>query len=291
MLLVDGVALPAHVIVVDQLGVRRLGSRRVIHEIEEALTTKCACDVGVTDLAGFGLHRFIDDIVGINAGPVPAADGADMLAEQLLRCSGSLPAKVIVREPLGIPLVRRPEERVTAQLEPVARRIIGDRVEGAKIERVRRPPDPLPLQLILRHQQRTFTLEQRGIARIGEAAGVRTRGRPSNSRPEPPPARLGQLVERNEPRSAKGGAGNQRRRGKIVLGTPTDLRRAGVPPLDVSELGPEGYLVRSVNVPTGRIIVVTGNSGAGVLYGAFALIREMQLGHQLDYLNLRSAPA
>src|SRR5438270_2100006 len=90
---------------------------------------------------------------------------------------------------------------------------------------------------------------------------------------------------------AEAGAGNQRRRGKIVLGTPTDLRRAGVPPLDVSGLGPEGYLVRSISVPTGRIIVVTGNSGAGVLYGAFALIREMQLGHQLDHLNLRSAPA
>ena len=87
------------------------------------------------------------------------------------------------------------------------------------------------------------------------------------------------------------GAGNQWRRGKIVLGTPTDLRRAGVPSLDVSDLGPEGYLVRSVSVPTGRIIVVTGNSGAGVLYGAFALIREMQLGHRLDHLNLRSAPA
>jgi alpha-glucuronidase len=86
-------------------------------------------------------------------------------------------------------------------------------------------------------------------------------------------------------------AGSQRRSGEIVLGTPTDLRGAGVPSLDLSGLGPEGYLVRSVSVPTGRMIVVTGNSGAGILYGAFALIREMQLGHQLDHLNLRSAPA
>jgi alpha-glucuronidase len=88
-----------------------------------------------------------------------------------------------------------------------------------------------------------------------------------------------------------GDAGSKPGRGEVVLGTPSDLRRAGVSLLDVSGLGAEGYLVQSVTVPTGRTIVVTGNSGAGILYGAFALIREMQLGHQLDHLNLRSAPA
>src|SRR5690348_2561315 len=79
--------------------------------------------------------------------------------------------------------------------------------------------------------------------------------------------------------------------GKVMLGTAADLRKAGVPTLDLSALGPEGYLVRSLRLPTGRTIVVTGNSGAGVLYGTFALIRELQLGHPLDDLNLRSSPA
>ena len=88
-----------------------------------------------------------------------------------------------------------------------------------------------------------------------------------------------------------GGAGRKQDSGKILLGTPADLRRAGMPPVDLSGLGAEGYLVRSVTAPTGGTIVVTGNSGSGVLYGAFALIREMQLGHPLDHLNLRSAPA
>ena len=77
----------------------------------------------------------------------------------------------------------------------------------------------------------------------------------------------------------------------VMLGTAADLRKAGVPALDLSALGPEGYLVRSLRLPTGRTIVVTGNSGAGVLYGTFALIRELQLGHPLDDLNLRSSPA
>ncbi|MGN6849953.1 MAG: alpha-glucuronidase family glycosyl hydrolase [Sphingomicrobium sp.] len=78
---------------------------------------------------------------------------------------------------------------------------------------------------------------------------------------------------------------------KVMLGTAADLRRAGLREIDVSGLGADGYLIRTVALPTGRTIIVTGNSGAGVLYGTFALIREMQLGHPLGDLNLRSAPA
>jgi alpha-glucuronidase len=78
---------------------------------------------------------------------------------------------------------------------------------------------------------------------------------------------------------------------RVMLGTAEDLKKAGVLGLDTAGLGSEGYLIRSVDVPGGRTIAVTGNSGAGVLYGTFALIREMQLGHRLDNLNLRSIPA
>jgi alpha-glucuronidase len=78
---------------------------------------------------------------------------------------------------------------------------------------------------------------------------------------------------------------------EVMLGTPDDLKKAGVAGLNLSGLGPEGYLMRSLTLPAGRRIVVSGNTGAGVLYGTFALIREMQLGHPLDNLNLRSAPA
>jgi alpha-glucuronidase len=86
-------------------------------------------------------------------------------------------------------------------------------------------------------------------------------------------------------------AGVEQGRGEVMLGTPADLKKAGVSGLDLAGLGAEGYLVRSLTLPTGRTIVVTGNSGAGVLYGTFALIREMQLGRPLDKLSLRSAPA
>ncbi|HZC37189.1 MAG TPA: alpha-glucuronidase family glycosyl hydrolase, partial [Sphingomicrobium sp.] len=89
-------------------------------------------------------------------------------------------------------------------------------------------------------------------------------------------------------------AGIEQSAGEVILGTPADLKRSNRFPelhLDTSGLGSEGYLIRSVDVNDARTIVVTGNTGAGVLYGTFALIREMQLGHSLANLNLRSAPA
>ena len=49
-------------------------------------------------------------------------------------------------------------------------------------------------------------------------------------------------------------------------------------------------LIRTVRIGGQQRIVVTGNSGAGILYGTFALIREIQLTHRLDALNIRSAP-
>jgi alpha-glucuronidase len=79
--------------------------------------------------------------------------------------------------------------------------------------------------------------------------------------------------------------------GEVLLGTPQDSEVIRNLHLDLSGLGDEGYIVRTVTLAGGtRTIVVAGNTGAGVLYGTFALIREMQLGHQLDHVDLRSAP-
>jgi len=74
----------------------------------------------------------------------------------------------------------------------------------------------------------------------------------------------------------------------IALGTPSDLKRVGLN-VDTSGLGDEGYLVRTVG-GRGHRIIVSGNTGAGILYGTFALIREIQAGHNLGHLNLRSSP-
>jgi alpha-glucuronidase len=55
-------------------------------------------------------------------------------------------------------------------------------------------------------------------------------------------------------------------------------------------LGREGYLVRSIDLSGRRLTLVAANSGAGVLYGAFALLRHVQTGGALDRVGLRSAP-
>ncbi len=77
--------------------------------------------------------------------------------------------------------------------------------------------------------------------------------------------------------------------GAILLGTPKSPAVAALG-LPLAGLGDEGYLVRGLRIGGHRVTVVAGNTGAGVLYGAFALIREMQLGHSPDGLDLRSAP-
>jgi len=85
---------------------------------------------------------------------------------------------------------------------------------------------------------------------------------------------------------AAGGTGT----GEIVLGTPAgspQLRSLG---LDLHGLGEEGYLLRRLVVQGRPTIVVAGNGGAGVLYGAFALTRRIEQGLSLDRLDERSAP-
>ena len=78
--------------------------------------------------------------------------------------------------------------------------------------------------------------------------------------------------------------------GAILLGTPADSARIRDLHLDLSGLGDEGYIVRSVAIDGQPTVVIAGNTGAGVLYGAFALIGEMQRGHAIGGISLRSAP-
>lgn len=78
--------------------------------------------------------------------------------------------------------------------------------------------------------------------------------------------------------------------GAILLGTPAESAQIRNLHLDLSGLGDEGYVVRTVAVDGEPTIVIAGNTGASVLYGTFALIGEMQRGHPLDQISLRSAP-
>lgn len=76
----------------------------------------------------------------------------------------------------------------------------------------------------------------------------------------------------------------------LVLGTPATLPLIAALDLPLATLKPEGYVVRAVATAQGRRVVVAGNDDCGVLYGAFALLRHLQLGGGLDGLDLISAP-
>ena len=80
--------------------------------------------------------------------------------------------------------------------------------------------------------------------------------------------------------------------GAIVIGTPRSsaLVRSLAIATELRGLGREGYLVRAMRVGGRRAIVVAANEDVGVLYGAFALLRQLQTNRSLRELRLRDAP-
>ena len=80
------------------------------------------------------------------------------------------------------------------------------------------------------------------------------------------------------------------RAGSIILGTPANSPAIAALGLDLSHLGGEGYLIRSVSVGGHSATVIAANSDTGVLYGAFAYLRLIQTRAPLTQLNLSSAP-
>ena len=59
---------------------------------------------------------------------------------------------------------------------------------------------------------------------------------------------------------------------------------------DLRNLGPEGYLLRSVVLAGRRAIVVSATTDVGVLYGAFHLLRLLQVQQPIDRLVVAGSP-
>jgi alpha-glucuronidase len=80
--------------------------------------------------------------------------------------------------------------------------------------------------------------------------------------------------------------------GAVVIGTPaTSELIAGLPlASELSALGPEGYLVRAIDVQGQGAVVVAANSEIGVLYGSFALLRHLATHSGIQELSLRGSP-
>jgi len=80
--------------------------------------------------------------------------------------------------------------------------------------------------------------------------------------------------------------------GALVIGTPASSRLIASLPLGaaLSALGSEGFLIRAMSVSGRRAIVIAANRDAGVLYGAFHLLRLLQTDRSLAGLDVASAP-
>lgn len=77
----------------------------------------------------------------------------------------------------------------------------------------------------------------------------------------------------------------------IVLGTVEALRRDFPFVAEEKGLGPEGFSLRTVTHNGKTFYLVIGEEDRGVLYGAYALLREMAQEHALGPLRMRQSPS
>ncbi len=78
--------------------------------------------------------------------------------------------------------------------------------------------------------------------------------------------------------------------GAVVVGTPGNSALVRGLDLPLQALGDEGYLIRSTTVEAAEATVVAANTDLGLLYGVFALLRELGTGATLADIDLASAP-
>jgi alpha-glucuronidase len=80
--------------------------------------------------------------------------------------------------------------------------------------------------------------------------------------------------------------------GAVLAGTPaTSPAIAGLPLGDVlGRVGDEGFVLRTMTVSGRRAIVIAANRDVGVLYGAFALLRQLQTQRSIGDLSITSRP-
>jgi alpha-glucuronidase len=82
------------------------------------------------------------------------------------------------------------------------------------------------------------------------------------------------------------------RDGAVLAGTPAGSATIAALPLaaDLGQAGDEGFVLRAMPVAGRRAIVIAANTDVGVLHGAFALLRQMQMHRSLEGLAVTSAP-
>jgi len=79
--------------------------------------------------------------------------------------------------------------------------------------------------------------------------------------------------------------------GGILLGTPGSQPLLDGLDLPLDKLGPEGFLLRSLELGGVAVTVIAAHGDTGLLYGSFALLRHLQAGASLEGLDVSEAPA
>ncbi len=79
--------------------------------------------------------------------------------------------------------------------------------------------------------------------------------------------------------------------GSVVLEVLSE-KPSGDSPDPIQEVpGQEGYIIKHVSTGTGQFLLIAGRSGAGVLYGVFALLRLIQCGSFSENCHIADGPA
>src|SRR5690606_12488500 len=78
----------------------------------------------------------------------------------------------------------------------------------------------------------------------------------------------------------------------VLIGTPGSSELVASLGLDdaLREIGPEGYLIRTMVVEDRPAIVIAANEAVGALYGVFHFLRLLQTHQPIDQLAIAAAP-
>ena len=80
------------------------------------------------------------------------------------------------------------------------------------------------------------------------------------------------------------------RSGSVVLGTPSESKMIADLQLDLSAVGAEGFVIRTLGDGEHRVTVIAANHEIGVLYGVFQFLRLMQTSQPISQLDMTSSP-
>jgi alpha-glucuronidase len=81
--------------------------------------------------------------------------------------------------------------------------------------------------------------------------------------------------------------------GSVIAGTSTEVGYLSSPEIKkyLKDAGNEGYFLFSKTIDGKKVIIITGNTDVGVLYGIFNFLRLIQTNQPIDQLKIVSSPA